>query len=69
MTFKIADLKQDYKILLQAKKDSFEYLNDASRDNENIKIELIILNFFVLWYPARDLNPYFWLEGPVSLTY
>ena len=26
MTFKIADVKEDYKILLQAKKDSMEFL-------------------------------------------
>ena len=41
MTFKIADLRQDYKILLQAKKDSEEYLKDKKSDNEKLKIELI----------------------------
>jgi len=33
MFFKIANLKQDYKLLLQAKKDSLEFLNNDS-DNE-----------------------------------
>ena len=41
MTFKIASLKQDYKILLQAKKDSHEYLLDTSKDSENLKKYLI----------------------------
>ena len=41
MTFKIASLKQDYKILLQAKKDSHEYLLDTSKDSENLKKCLI----------------------------
>lgn len=41
MTFKIASLKQDYKILLQAKKDSREYLLDTSKDSENLKRCLI----------------------------
>ena len=41
MTFKIADLRQDYKILLQAKKDSEEYLKDKKSDNEKLKNELI----------------------------
>ena len=41
MTFKIASLKQDYKILLQAKKDSHEYLLDTSKDSEKLKKHLI----------------------------
>lgn len=41
MTFKIADLKQDYKILLQAKEDSKQYLLDTSFDNEMLKKRLI----------------------------
>jgi len=41
MTFKIASLRQDYKILLQAKKDSYEYLLDTSKDSENLKKLLI----------------------------
>lgn len=41
MTFKIADLKQDYKILLQAKKDSNAYLQAKESDGEELKKELI----------------------------
>ena len=41
MSFKIADLKQDYKILIQAKKDSQEYLLDTSKDSEELKKYLI----------------------------
>ncbi len=41
MTFKIANLKNDYKILIQTKKDSYEYLNDEKYDNEEIKKRLI----------------------------
>ena len=41
MCFKIADLKQDYKILIQAKKDSQEYLLDTTKDNEELKKYLI----------------------------
>ena len=41
VTYKIADLRQDHKILLQAKKDSEEYLKDKKSDNEKLKIELI----------------------------
>ena len=37
MTFKIANLTQDYKILKQAKADSLEYLLDTSKDDEKIK--------------------------------
>lgn len=41
MTFKIASLQQDYKILVQAKKDSMEYLLDTSYDGEKVKKSLI----------------------------
>ena len=41
MTFKIASLKEDYKILLQAKKDSESYLKDSSNDNSSLKKKLI----------------------------
>ena len=41
MSFKIADLKQDYKILVQAKKDSLEYLLDTSQDDTELKKYLV----------------------------
>ena len=41
MSFKIANLKSDYKILSQAKKDSLEFLKDKDYDNDPIKINLI----------------------------
>ena len=41
MTFKIADIKSDYKILLQAKKDSKEYLLDKNSDDDLLKKKLI----------------------------
>ena len=41
MTFKIANIKNDYKILLQAKKDSKEYLLDKETDNDELKKKLI----------------------------
>ena len=41
MTFKIASIKQDYKILMQAKKDSLEYLEDNNSNKEELKIALI----------------------------
>ncbi len=41
MSFKIANIRQDYKILLQAKKDSKEYLMDKESDNEELKKLLI----------------------------
>ena len=41
MTFKIANIRQDYKILLQAKKDSKEYLLDKETDNDELKKKLI----------------------------
>ena len=39
--FKIASIKSDYKILLQAKKDSKEYLLNKETDNDPLKIKLI----------------------------
>jgi len=41
MAFKIANIRQDYKILVQAKKDSLEYLKDKNTDNDEIKKYLI----------------------------
>ncbi len=41
MSFKIASIKNDYKILLQAKKDSKEYLLNKDTDNDELKINLI----------------------------
>ena len=41
MSFKIASIKNDYKILLQAKKDSKEYLLDKNSDLEPLKLRLI----------------------------
>lgn len=41
MTFKIANLRQDYKILLQAKKDSEEYLKNKESDENELKRKLI----------------------------
>lgn len=41
MSFKIASIKNDYKILLQAKKDSKEYLLDKNTDGEPLKLQLI----------------------------
>ena len=41
MTFKIASIKNDYKILLQAKKDSQEYLLNKETDNDLLKKTLI----------------------------
>lgn len=41
MTFKIASIKNDYKILLQAKKDSKEYLENTDTDNDELKKLLI----------------------------
>lgn len=41
MSFKIASIKSDYKILLQAKKDSKEYLLNKETDNDELKIKLI----------------------------
>ena len=41
MTFKIASIKNDYKILLQAKKDSKEYLENKDTDKDELKNLLI----------------------------
>ena len=41
MTFKIANIRNDYKILLQAKKDSKEYLLDKDTDDDELKKMLI----------------------------
>ena len=41
MTFKIASIKNDYKILLQARKDSKEYLLNKETDNDDLKKRLI----------------------------
>ena len=41
MSFKIADIKNDYKILLQAKKDSEEYLLDSTTDSDELKKNFI----------------------------
>ena len=41
MAFKIASIKNDYKILLQAKKDSKEYLENKDTDNDELKKLLI----------------------------
>ena len=41
MQFKIANLKSDYKILAQAKKDSMEYLKDKNTDGDELKERLI----------------------------
>lgn len=41
MAFKIANITQDYKILLQAKKDSKEYLLDKDSDSSELKNMLI----------------------------
>ncbi len=41
MSFKIANIRDDYKILLQAKKDSKEYLLDKSTDEADLKKKLI----------------------------
>ncbi|MBQ9019009.1 MAG: ATP-dependent DNA helicase RecG [Bacilli bacterium] len=41
MAFKIASIKNDYKILLQAKKDSKEYLENKDNDNDLLKKTLI----------------------------
>ena len=41
MTFKIANIKEDYKILLQANNDSLEFLNTASVSNLKLRDSLI----------------------------
>ena len=41
MAFKIANVRNDYKILLQAKKDSKEYLLNKDTDKDELKLKLI----------------------------
>lgn len=41
LNFKIADLKEDYKILLQVKKDSMEYLENSKYQDDEIRKRLI----------------------------
>jgi len=41
MTFKIADIKEDYKILLQTKKDSLEFLEKEEAEFDKLKKEII----------------------------
>ena len=41
MSFKIANIRQDYNILVQAKKDSLEYLKDSDTNNDELKKYLI----------------------------
>ena len=41
MAFKIANVRNDYKILLQAKKDSKEYLLNKETDKDELKKVLI----------------------------
>ena len=41
MSFKIANLKSDYKILVQAKKDSLEFLKCKDNNTDALKIRLI----------------------------
>lgn len=42
MLFKIADIKKDYQMLLQAKEDSLEYLNNNNHLKDNIINDLLI---------------------------
>ena len=37
MSFKLANIKRDFKLLLSAKKDSLDYLNYKNMDNNNVK--------------------------------
>ena len=37
MSFKLANIKRDFKLLLSAKKDSLDYLNYKNLDNNNVK--------------------------------
>lgn len=41
MSFKIANLKEDYKILLQAKKDSLKFLNNKDNSLQKLKDDII----------------------------
>ncbi len=41
MTFKIANVKEDYKILLQTKKDSMQFLESTDKDDIKLRYEII----------------------------
>ena len=41
MTFKIADVKEDYKILLQAKKDSLKFLKSTKEEDIKLRYQII----------------------------
>ncbi len=41
MTFKIANLTSDFKLLLQAKEDAYQYLMDKDTDQDELKQKLI----------------------------
>ena len=41
MNFKIANVKEDYKILLQAKKDSLKFLNSEAEEDIKLKNDII----------------------------
>ncbi len=41
MTFKIADIKEDYKILLQAKKDSLKFLESTKEEDIKLRYQII----------------------------
>ena len=41
MTFKIANVKEDYKILLQAKKDSLKFLESTNEEDITLKLKII----------------------------
>lgn len=41
MTFKIANIREDYKILLQAKKDSLKFLESTNEEDIKLKLQII----------------------------
>ena len=41
MSFKIANVKEDYKILLQTKKDSMEFLKSTKEEDIKLRCEII----------------------------
>ena len=41
MTFKIADVKEDYRILLQAKKDSLKFLESTKEEDIKLRYQII----------------------------
>lgn len=41
MTFKIANIREDYKILLQAKKDSLKFLESKNEEDISLKLKII----------------------------